>query len=743
MPDKYPYRFFNTFLLRTPALPHDFISPWVNMEDIPALQVMELWEDEFVKEGVFLASPELYTQIEKWRNKHSNDPELTQKLARTLFRYLLRMSVRATPFGLFAGINAGNWSEHSSIKIFPVDQAKRHVRLDMHYLGQLIRDLENDPGIKHQLKYYPNSSMYIVADSIRYIESRYNKEQRTHHIVSVDNSKALGRILEKARSGKTLKELTQILLDDGCSKRTSGAFIMDIVNSQVLVSELEPALTASSPLQEIISTIEKTDTTEAKIEILKMVQGQLHDASGKNHSIDHYVRARKALGSLDTSINSKYLFQVDLEKSVQDCTLESRIKDELIDGIRVLKAFSIKADSPELREFRSKFMARYEMKEVPLLQALDPEIGIAYGIEANLADPAPLIDDLILPERDQLPGKIQWHPQYDLLLDKYYEAIHNDSMEIRIEEQDLQNFTIDFADLPDTFNICFRVLDPGIIAEHDPKLELLWASGPGAANIIGRFCHMHKDIYKLAMDITDQEADHHPDVILAEIIHLPEGRTGNILQRPVLRPYEIPYLSRASVPSAHQIPVDDLFISIRHEKILLRSKQHDKQVIPKLSSAHNYARNAIPVYRFLCDLQAQDIHDNLDFSWGFLESKYRYFPRVVYKNLVLSPAHWKLQKKQIRDLSEILINGNSPDKMAEWRQKLKIPEMVLLADFDNELLVNFNNRFSREMLGSLIKGRSAISLKEFLFDPASAMVKSKHGSYNHEIIAALHKTTLK
>ena len=47
-----------------------------------------------------------------------------------------------------------------------------------------------------------------------------------------------------------------------------------------------------------------------------------------------------------------------------------------------------------------------------------------------------------------------------------------------------------------------------------------------------------------------------PDAVFAEVVHLPEnGRTGNVILRPALRAYEIPYLGQSGVPAERQIPV--------------------------------------------------------------------------------------------------------------------------------------------------------------------------------------------
>jgi hypothetical protein len=53
------------------------------------------------------------------------------------------------------------------------------------------------------------------------------------------------------------------------------------------------------------------------------------------------------------------------------------------------------------------------------------------------------------------------------------------------------------------------------------------------------------------------------DKILAEIVHIPESRTGNILRRPILRDYEIAYLSNSGVSRDYTLDINDLMVSIK------------------------------------------------------------------------------------------------------------------------------------------------------------------------------------
>jgi lantibiotic biosynthesis protein len=313
-------------------------------------------------------------------------------------------------------------------------------------------------------------------------------------------------------------------------------------------------------------------------------------------------------------------------------------------------------------------------------------------------------------------------------------AIEAHHYTVHFTEEDAKEINAFSSVLPDTLTLMFKLLD------DNTKLFIQNCGGSTAAYLLGRFAHGDAAIHHIINDIATHEQQLNPDKIIAEIVHLPESRIGNILLRPVLRNYEIPYLGKSALPQEQQIALQDLWISVRGDKILLRSKKLNKEIIPRLSSAHNYSFNALPIYEFLCDLQTQYTEKSvLGFHWGALSHNYTFLPRVEYKNIVLAQAKWQFKKKDV----EVLINDSAEHyirNIKEWQKHWNIPNLALLVDGDNKLLINFKNPLSIKMLVNSIKKSSRIVLEEFLFDTENMLIKDENGkSYINECIAILLK----
>jgi hypothetical protein len=68
-----------------------------------------VWALDRFAETVELATPAIARQVSEMCTGKSLDTRQARRVVLSVFKYLLRMTGRATPFGLFAGITAGSF----------------------------------------------------------------------------------------------------------------------------------------------------------------------------------------------------------------------------------------------------------------------------------------------------------------------------------------------------------------------------------------------------------------------------------------------------------------------------------------------------------------------------------------------------------------------------------------------------------------------------------------------------------
>ena len=215
------------------------------------------------------------------------------------------------------------------------------------------------------------------------------------------------------------------------------------------------------------------------------------------------------------------------------------------------------------------------------------------------------------------------------------------------------------AKFPSSFSCMFSLTD-----KNFKNIYLKAIGGTSSTNLIARFAHSNPEIKNIVTDIaTFEEEELTNNSLLAEIAHLPNNRVGNILLRPSFRKHEIPYLAKSNIKYENQIHLSDILIKVNQGSgaIDLISKKKNKKILPRLSIAHNFATSTHPIYRFLCELQYQNLRGQIGFSWGSLTHLFKFLPRVTYKNIILSRAVWNLKKT---DFEEIIMSNSS--KLKEW-----------------------------------------------------------------------------
>lgn len=741
------------FVIRTPLLPFDTFLAWGDMAQAPAsddeatlaqtmatnrqalrTSLRQALTQPALRDAIYLASPDLDGSFDHWLQ--APDSERGQRVERALVRYFARMAGRATPFGLFSGCAVGAIGPGAS-QLALADQStyQRHTRLDMDYLFTLTEALGRDPSIQATLCYRPNTTLYAVAGRLRYAEARLQGKVRSYHLVAVEPTPYLEATLQRAAQGAPRSALATALVDDDpeITAEEAAAYLDELIAGQLLVPNLAPAVTGAEPIHSLIDQLGRHPVTYAIAQQLAETRTALAamDQMGLGVAPSHYQAIAQALTALPAKVELGRLFQVDLVKPAPAARLGTPVIQAIRQGLDILAQLTTQRDE-SLAHFAEAFTKRYETRAVPLLEVLDEESGLGFGSTGG--ETAPLLAGLAFPATGG-GATPSWGNLQRLLLDKIVKAQQAQTMQIELTPADLASLALPPSPpLPDALAVMATLVAPSAaaVAAGQFQVVLEGASGPSGARLLGRFCHADPALHHKVAAYLQAEEALQPEAIFAEIVHLPEGRVGNVICRPVLRGYEIPFLGQSGAAPSAQISLSDLAVSVVNGEVILYSQRLQRRVIPRLSTAHNFAWRSLPVYKFLCALQHQGVVAGLGWEWGPLESM-AFLPRVTSGRVVLARARWRVTQAEMRDMSKQQ-GAALYQAVQRWRTQRHLPRLLLLAEGDNQLPVDLHNMLSIESFIDVVKGRSVFTLIELLPGPDELCVTGPEGRFVHELV---------
>jgi lantibiotic biosynthesis protein len=743
------------FALRTPLLSFDELLAWAQGTSVAAAPIdderafsksveddMRLLRERLasvarrpeIRQALFVASPSLEDAIMHWLRAPADGRGRDADLA--FARYYQRMSVRCTPFGVFAGFSVGTLGDETRLSLPPRESYRTHTRLDMDYLFALCEALAKEKAVRAALRHRPNTSLYRAGGEIRYAEARLAGKARSYHLVTVVPNEYIEALLERARAGVRPSELVQLLVDmDPELEDEAAEFVDELIDSQVLVSDLTPPVTGVQPIHALIElSSEYEPLTDARA-VLVAVRDDIArlDAHGLGETPEAYRAVAERLEPLPTKVELSRLFQVDMSKPAT-ATLGKRVVDEVMRAVDLAARLARPPREDRLAAFRRAFTTRYQDREVPLLEVLDEESGIGFeGSEGS--DHAPLLHGLPLQGSPASAAAPALSEMETWLLRRLMET-GSDVEEIVLSDKDIEQLAArDPIALPNAFNVGCNVFaaSEDAVRRGDFQLQFDGVYGPSGANMLGRFCHADPTLESSVRQHLRHEEACQPEAVFAEIVHLPEGRLGNILARPVLRDYEIAYLGRSGAPEDRVLSADDLLVSIIGGRVVLRSRRLGKTVIPRMTTAHNHShRRNLNVYRFLAALQQQDETIGWRWSWGALDASPR-LPRVRHGRLLLAARSWRLGRSDLESLKK----GTTASRvraLRSWHARSGAPRFLSLVDADNELPIDFENVMSLEAFAHVVKGRPSCRLEELLPTRDGLLASGVEGPFFHEIM---------
>lgn len=688
-----------------------------------------------IREALFVASISLERDLHIWMRAPESDHG--QSIEHALIRYIGRMASRSTPFGLFAGCSLGRLSDRTDLALASPETYRRCSRLDGDYLERLAAALSRTPEVKRVLSYLPNSSLYRVGGWWRYTEARAQNKLRSYHLVDVRPTSYLDTTLELASSHVQYGSLAGMLVErqPSLTLREAESYLDSLIDAQILQPSPSPVVTSVNPLRRYFDELHQLLAPPALVQPLEQTLAAIVaiDQSGIGVAPERYRAVTQTLELFPAQVDPTRLFQVDLFKP-GTATLGTEVLAEIRRGIHLLSRICETRPREDLRRFKEGFQARYESRAVPLVMALDEDIGIGFGVSGEAAmDASPLLVGLDFPAR---PAEASpWGPRQSHLLRRIDSVLSSGARELVLDDEDLKVLeSAERLPLPDAFAVMATLAAPAGVGDPDGfRLLLSRVTGPSGANLLGRFCHLEGAIEEAVKQHLRAEEALRPDAIYAEVAHLPEGRIGNILTRPLFREYEIPFLGVSGAPADRQIPITDLVVAVRSGRIVLYSQRLQREIVPRLTAAHNFGTDRnLGIYRFLCALQSQGVASDLRWSWGPLASA-AHLPRVVSGRLILALECWNVAAESWK----AILNAKGADRflrMQALRVELQLPRMVSLRDGDNVLVVDLDNVLSIESLLSLVKTRETITLLEHFPNDQALCAYGPDGRFAHELV---------
>lgn len=668
------YQFLDELFLRTP-----FYS--FNKYDFDRLPA--ILDTVIFRNAILLASPAFYRQLEK---KQFDYHRLSGKEVLSLQKYYNRMCYRPVPFGSFAAFTLLKWADGSVIRLGGDEDAVLHLLPDESLLSRFRADV---PPLTPGLPVIINPTLYPAGNEYRFVKS--DQDENGHVEFSLEGLPAddfYDELFARLRQGTltTCSLVDWIAAYAACSTDEASDYAAFLLEAQVLFHSEKGNVIKGRP--------EKFDQANAAGLFKTWRQTRLKNPLPLS-----------AIAATVQEIlpGAPVPFYAAVERPHLAGGPSGQLQQDLLQAVAILQQWCMPRPPAALTQFIADFQARFDLEKVPLLAAIDPDAGIPYG---NHTVSGFLMEHgkIDFPEPPAAPVPVEWTPRHSILLQCWTAAREKGpGTPIVLTGAELENTGV-MAAPPPSIALLFRETAEQVIIDY--------AGGVTGISLLGRFTAFSEQVWEVCREIAAMEQAANPDVIFADIGQQSDAHVDNINRRKPIYAAEIPVNVYPHGDDEHTISPADLDISVRHGEIYLESRKHHKRVIPRLASAYHHGHTGLAIFRMLCDLQHQGMQGSLNFSLERFFPGLSYYPRVMARDIVISPASWRLEEHQLKQLT-----GVSKDEALKTLHLFKtansLPRFVALGSADEQLVFDLEDKNEALFFLANLQGKQKATLTEY------------------------------
>ena len=699
------------FLVRCALLPHQQL-------DISPEPLLGFYQQTpLFQEAIAIASPSLHQSLQTI----GEDKERLKNVYPALLKYFLRMSSRATPFGLFSAVSWGTFSTKTDLS-FSLSSIDKHIKPDMEWVKAFIDYLHNQIDCVRHLKVMTNPT--LIKKSGRVSLRKKNEKLEKLESISIKSTLVSDFIFYHAKKPILYSELENALYArfENHPKDKVSEYLWNLFQKEFLLSEWSICLDQSFSFEHLYEKLKKIGFSDS-LPFLNTLHTaiQQYENADLGKGLPQLTEAMRCL--LDWK-QVKYPVQVDAYRKTGTFVLPECVKRDVSEAASLLWMFSNYESKGSIVTYKNRFLEKYgSSRLVPLLELIDAHQG--------LGSPVPEV-----PPQDN-SSSLSW--ESTLLSALTTKEIQLDQLSFPIPSQDLlQKAPLSLELYVEVFATSQEEIDSG---NYTLVINPAMATTQ-AGTTFGRFLYLFNSSHvEQLRQFLQKEQNLYPQVAFVEASFIPnDPRFANVTFHEKIRHFQLQMHYHENSPE--QIALEDIYVGCTADHLYLYSKKLGKELSVSLGSAIN-PQFAPPPLKLLLDISQSRFTSFAPFIWYRIRD-HIFLPATRYKNIVLSPARWFFTTSNLQLKSPTPSSEEATRVLKEALNKFNVPDDVYLASFDNRILVNWKNPHHFQLIVQAFTTQKEVTLLQAIGIEKKFPTQSDQGCHITEfVIPCIKKSTYK
>ncbi len=689
----------------------------------------QVWALDAVAAAVEHASPVLARQVEAVCAGRYPDARQARRTVLSMARYLLRMTGRATPFGLFAGVAPASFGPGLAVRWGGGHRAV--ARADASWVADVIAQLESCPQLLERLPLIASNLSFVRGSRlvVPYPPPQHGENRTAPAEVSIQYTPAVRIAVEAARSPIRCDELAGKLAAEFPAAPPSkiSGLLTGLVRQRVLISSLHAPATITDAFGHLLEQLETTGSGD-----IPQVAGLLRQLREISRGLARHNRAaatmsgrgiRAATADQMTALSATVRQPLAVDLRV-DCALVlprqvAREAEAAASALARLTAYPF--GTTAWQSYHTRFFERYGIGAlVPVLDVVDPDIGL--GFPAGYLDASPEPPEPVSARDQRLLALAQV-----AALDGHDEIVLSERLVAELAARDHARVQV-----PPHAELCFQVQAASGDALGRGEFDLAVVSvSRGAGTMTGRFADLLEpsDQRRMAAAFA-QVTVSDPGALPVQLSFAPLAPgAAQVTRTPELLPAVIS-LAEHRGPDGTVIPLKDLAVACDSRRLYLASLARRQRLMPTVLHALDLRTHTPPLARFLAEAGKAQAAVVAAFDWG-AACCLPFLPRLRFRRSILSPARWLLGRAD-------LPGSGAPwhewqEALAAWRARRRVPGLAALTDGDQRLKLDFGEAAHLALLRAHLASAGHAVLTETPAPGAHGWL----GGRAHEIVVPL------